>query len=137
MGNYRARRPGFLKGWQIQAAEYMFEGMQDKEIAGLLFKTDVNDPVALKRARQKLSSLRKNEKFQEYYKSIITEWSVHNVGKALSKLSEQIDSDKPWIANKAANDVLLHSKDLVKNAEDNTVVLRMECGVELGTPDEE
>ena len=135
MGNYKARRPGFLQGWQIQVADYLFRGANDEEIAKAVLKVPDDDPKAMRNAKYRLSKLRKDEKFIEYYRTLITEWSVHNVGKALNKLADQIDSDKPWIANKAANDVLLHSKQLVNNADDNSVVVKMEGTIELGSPD--
>lgn len=133
MGNYKSRRPGFLQGWQIVAADLMFRGFTDEEIGEKIWKTD-GDPKKVRNAKARLRNLRKDEKFQEYYRSIITEWTVHNIGKALNKLSEQIDSNLPWLSNKAANDVLVQSKPFLGN-DDNTVVVRLD-GIELGTPDD-
>ena len=135
MGNYRSRRPGFLQGWQINVAEMMFRGMTDDEIAKAQFNTG-DDERLLKNAKARLRNLRKNEHFQEYYRSLITEWSVHNVGRALNKLSEQIDATQPWLANKAANDVITQSKLFIAGADDNTVVVKVEGMPELGTPDD-
>ena len=136
MGNYKSRRPGFLQGWQMNVADMMFRGFTEEQIAKEQFGVADGDEKGMRNAKARLRNLRKNEKFIEYYRSIITEWSVHNVGKALLKLSEQVDSDKPWIANKAANDVLLQSKTFMNGNEDNTVVLKVEGMPELGSPDE-
>ncbi|MBP5248632.1 MAG: hypothetical protein J6Z46_01370 [Lachnospiraceae bacterium] len=111
----------------------MFRGFTDEEIGEKIWKTD-GDPKKVRNAKARLRNLRKDEKFQEYYRSIITEWTVHNIGKALNKLSEQIDSNLPWLSNKAANDVLVQSKPFLGN-DDNTVVVRLD-GIELGTPDD-
>ena len=135
MGNYRARRPGFLQGWQINAADMMFRGYTDEEMVRELWpqKTDVNQ---IRAAKQRLRNLRRDEKFQEYYRTLVQEWSVHHVGRALSRLSEQIDSNQPWLANKAANDVLTHSKQMITGMDDGTVVVKVEGMPELGTPED-
>jgi len=135
MGNYRARRPGFLQGWQINAADMMFRGYTDEEMVKELWpqKTEKNQIQA---AKQRLQRLRKDEKFQEYYRTLIQQWSIAHVGRALRKLSEQIDSNQPWLANKAANDVLQQSKALTSGVDDGTVVIKVEGMPELGTPDE-
>ncbi|MBP5474652.1 MAG: hypothetical protein J6X83_00080 [Methanomicrobium sp.] len=135
MGNFRCRRDGFLPGWQINVAEMMFRGFTDERIIDELWP---DTPKEKREGKRKvIRRLKKDEKFQEYYKSLVIEWSVHNVGKALNKLSEQVDSDKPWIANKAANDVLLHSKQFISDGEDKTVVVRFDSGIDLGEPEVE
>jgi hypothetical protein len=135
MGNYRARRPGFLLGWQINVADMMFRGLTDEEIVRNVWpqKTEKNQIAA---AKQRLRNLRKDEKFQEYYRSLVTEWSIHHVGRAFNKLSEQIDSNQPWLANKAANDVLTYSKQMISGVDDGTVVVKVEGMPELGVPDD-
>ena len=135
MGNYRARRPGFLQGWQINAADMMFRGFTDEQMVRELWpqKTEVGQ---IRAAKQRLRNLRKDEKFQEYYRTLVQEWSMHHVGRAFNKLSEQIDSDQPWLANKAANDVLTHSKQMITGMDDGTVVVKVEGMPELGTPDD-
>ena len=135
MGNYRSHRPGFLQGWQLNAADMMFRGYTDEEMVKELWPQK-ETPNQIRAAKQRLRNLRANEKFQEYYRTLIAEWSVHHVGRALSKLSEQIDSNQPWLANKAANDVLLQSKALTTGIDDGTVVVRVEGMPELGTPDD-
>ena len=137
MGNYRARRAGFLQAWQINVAEYTFQGYDDNAIAKFLWDIDGSDKRKLENAKQRLRRLRQNEKWQEYYRSILTEWSVHNVGKAFRKLSEQIDSNQPWLANKAANDVITLSKPVIQGNESNEIVVKVEGMPELGVPDEE
>ena len=136
MGNYKSRRPGFLQAWQINAADMMFRGLTDEEIVRELFNTG-DDEKKIYNGKARIRNLRKNEGFQEYYRSIITEWSLHNVGKALNRLSTQIDSPTEWLANKAANDVIQQSKAFINGSDENTVVLKVEGMPELGTPDDE
>lgn len=135
MGNYRARRPGFLQGWQINAADMMFRGYTDEQMVRELWPQKETDSQ-IRAAKQRLRNLRRDEKFQEYYRTLVTEWSVHHVGRALQKLSDQIDSNQPWLANKAANDVLLQSKQMMTGMDDGTLVVKVEGMPELGTPDE-
>lgn len=134
MGNYRARRENFLQGWQINVAEMMFRGMSDDEIVKEVWP-EKTEPNQIRNAKNRLRTLRKNEKFQEYYRSIITEWSVHNVGKALSKLASQMDDKNGWLANKACNDILNQSKNFT-GSDDNTVLVKVEGMPELGVPEE-
>lgn len=144
MGNYKARRPGFIEAWKILAAEYMFQGKPDKEIAELLWPvlTTMPKEEAAKKMqsyKRRLRELRKDSAFQEYYKSMITEWRVHTMGPALAKLKEQINSPEPWLANKAANDVLTRvGADPFTNGEESSAVtIRFEGMPELGSPDDE
>lgn len=123
-----------MKAWQINVADMMFRGMKDEDICVQQFGIDREDKDALAKGKRKLSNLRRNEKFQEYYKTIITEWTVHNVGKALVTIAEQMDDTNPWIRNKAANDILNQSKNFT-GIDNNAVVLKVESGIELGTPE--
>lgn len=135
MGNYRVRRPGMLQGWQITAAEMMFQGHTNEEIISAIWpKADTDGKRAAK--RKVLKKLTEDEVFQAYYRTIISEWTVHSVGPALRKLRSQIDSDKEWLANKAANDIIAQSKGLITGADDNTMVVKIEGMPELGTPEE-
>lgn len=135
MGNYNIRK-GVLQSWQVKAAEMMFRGMKDEEIVRELFRTG-DDEKKIRTGKDRLRRLRKNEDFQEYYRTIITEWSVHNVGRALNRLSTQIDDKNPWVANKAANDILNQSKKLTAGNDENSIVLKFEGMPELGEPGED
>lgn len=135
MGNYACRRDGYLLGWQINVADMMFRGYTDEQICKELWDIDKDDKQKLTNAKQKLRKLRRNEKFQEYYRSIITEWTVHNVGKALTTLASQMDNSNGWLANKACNDILAQSKNFT-GVDENTVVVKVEGMPELGTPDD-
>jgi len=133
MGYYNIRQNGMLQAWQINAAEMMFRGCTDEEIARELFKTG-NDEKKIRNGKDRLRRLRRNEKFQEYYRTIITEWSVHNVGRALSKIAQQIDDPSPWVANKAANDILNQSKRIITGNDENAISIKFEGMPELGEP---
>ena len=136
MGNYAVRR-GVLVGWEIDVAQMVFQGKENKDIAIAVLKANPEDKMDMNRKVNKVKRLLDTPKFQAYYKSMITEWTVHNVGRALKKLSEQIDHDQPWLANKAANDILQRvPKSMLTDEEENTVVVRVEGMPEIGSPDE-
>lgn len=146
MGNYKARRPGFLEGWKIDAANWMFQGFTDNQIAEKLdgeriaAATEYKKKAGLYKAwKDKLQRLRKDPKFQEYYRSIVTEWRVHNYGPALNVLTGQMKSDEPWLANKAANDVLnrIGNDPFSDNLEAGSVTIKFEGMPELGSPETE
>lgn len=86
--------------------------------------------------RDKLQRLRKDPKFQEYYQSIVTEWRVHSYGPALTVLTNQVKSDEPWLANKAANDVLnrIGNDPFATGSDASSVTIRFEGMPKLGTP---
>lgn len=138
MANYNAQKKDFLKSWQVNAAHYMFSGMTDNEIVVLVWPEVEGNDKKIKYKRQRLRNLREDPKFQEYYQTIIREWQVQNIGKALQTISGQLDAKQPWLANKAANDILQHSKEFMSAGDDsNTVVVKFEGGFELGSPDQE
>lgn len=141
MGNYRSRRPGFIEAWKIQAAELMFQGMIDEDIAKILWPLQfaVEDEDRLKKNRRnaltRLRMLRKEPKFQEYYNSLVTEWKVHSLGPALKALRGQVDQKKDlWLQNKAANDILNNTKELHQSKEENAITVKFEGMPELGVP---
>lgn len=137
MGKYTSRKAGYLTGWQMDAALYVFQGLSDKDIAKRIWNIPEEDERALKNAVARLRAARKKPEFMEYYRSLITEWTVHHTGKALEKIASQIGDQNGWLANKAANDVLTQSKLLLTGADDNTVLVKVEGMPVLGTPDDE
>ena len=123
-----------MLGWQMNVAQMIFQGYSDSEIIRTTWP-EKDSPGQIEGLRRKLRALKKDKDFQEYYKSLITEWSVHNVGKALTTLAKQMDDKNGWLANKACNDILTQSKAFTGNDE-NTVLVKVEGMPELGVPEE-
>ncbi len=74
--------------------------------------------------------------FLDYYNRYIMKvMGYHTFGKAVNKISEQIDDPNGWLANKAANDAIGLLKGPIAGVEDNTVTVRIEGMPELGEPD--
>lgn len=124
-----------MQGWQMNVAEMMFRGLTDKEIIKEIWP-EKTTKQQIENARRNLINLRKDEKFKEYYQTLIQQWSIHHVGPALATIAEQLRDKNHWLRNKAANDILNQSKTLMGNDE-NTVVVKVEGMPELGVPDDE
>lgn len=135
MGNYKCRQPGYLSALQICICEDTFQGKTDEWILENRYHVDWDDKKAVKNARAKLRTLRKNPKFQEYYNSIVTEFRVHGYGKAMHKLVELVDDNNPWLALQAAVNVISKTEKLVTGDEENAVTVKIEGLPELGAPD--
>lgn len=136
MGNYSCRRDKILVGWEIDVAQLVFQGKSNREIAVEVLQANVLDKNDLQKKIKRIKNLLESDKFQAYYKSMIKEWTIHNVGRALNKLSEQIDHSQPWLANKAANDILQRApKSMLTDEEEDTIKVVVEGAPVLGTPD--
>jgi hypothetical protein len=136
MGYTRNKRKGLLLAWQMTAAEYIFQGKTNQEIIDIMWPNCVTKGQRENKQKQ-LKKLVDNEAFMEYYQKMVNRWSAQSAGPAYEKLREQLNSEKEWLANKAANDIINHSKGLITGADDNTVVVKLEGMPELGVPDDE
>ena len=141
MGYYKCRQNPVLSAWQICACEYVFQGKDDEWICKQLLDvwTDKShtevDERKMKNAKGRLRRLKKTEAFLDYYNTIRTDFMVHNYGKAIRKLADQIDSSNEWLANKAANDVIAKAGKEITGDTENTINVRFEGLPELGSPD--
>ena len=137
MGNYSCRRDKLLVGWEIDVAQLVFQGKSNKEIAIEILNADPRDKNDMLKKTNRIKRLIDTDKFEDYYKSMIKEWTVHNVGRALNKLSEQVGHEAPWLANKAANDILQRApKSLLTDESESSVVVRVEGMPVMGVPEE-
>lgn len=135
MGYNRVRANSPLTAWQRVAAELSFAGMSDDEICHEIFPDTKSDAEKLKMRKKNLQKLMRSEAFAVYYQDLVSEWSAHNVGKALRTISDNMNDRSAWMRNTAANDVLRISQKWLTGTDENTVVLRVEGMPELGTPD--
>ena len=138
MANYTNRNGKLLAGWQIDVAMLVFRGWSNEQIAIEVLDANPDDPEDLKNKKNKIRRLTQTNNFVEFYKQMIRSWMIQNAGKALNKLAEQVDSDAPWLANKAANDVLQRiPKSMLTDEDESTIKIVVEGAPELGTPDSE
>ena len=133
--NYKTGRKDLLQAWQMTVAELMFQGYNNEEIIAAVWP-NADTKCKKESKRRMLRKLPESEPFMDYYRSIINRWGIQCLGPAYKKIREQLDSDKEWLANKAANDIINQSKGIVTGADENTVVVKLEGMPELGSPDE-
>ena len=80
---------------------------------------------------------RKLPEYETVWKDEIKNVLIAASGKAYRKLAAQIDADdQPWLANKAANDILNHGKQMIFGADENTVTVHVAGMPEIGSPDQ-
>ena len=136
MGYYKCRRPGYMSARQILICEAVFQGKSNDWIYKNIFFVKDGDDRARKNASSQLSAAKRNPKFIEYYNSMVTEFRVHNYGKAMHKLSELVDDPNPWVAIQASNSMLNHTEKAVVGEEEKTITIKVEGMPALGTPEE-
>lgn len=134
MGNYKCRRPGYLSARQLSAVEAVFQGKSNEWIIENVFRGRKDDKASWKKARDAFNKTKASPRFEEYYNSMVTEFRVHNYGKAMSKISELVDSDNPWVALQAANSMVNHTEGAVVSPEENAVTVKIEGLPTLGEP---
>jgi len=124
-----------MSAFQISVCEAVFQGRKNTWIYEHLYHADPNDHKSVLSAANKLRALKQNPKFQEYYNSMVTEFRVHNYGKAMHKLSDMIDDNNPWVAMQASNIVLNHTERAVVGKEESAVTVKIEGLPTLGVPE--
>jgi len=139
MGYYNVRK-NVLTAWQILLCNLVFQGYDDDYIAektGNIWNEDGSvNKQKLGRIKTRNTKFMKTDQFLEYYRSIVTEYYIHNFGKAVRKIHEQVDSNIPWLANKAANDVLTRFGDVIMGKDENAITVKIEGMPEIGTPND-
>lgn len=117
-------------------------GYSTREIIKELYHMEeADDPKAFHNYECKLSRYRRYPDFMEVFKDEIAKViSPKLLGKGVRVLSDQMDSKEPWLANKAANDIVAFTSKRLFAEEDNAVTIQFAEGAgmpEIGTPDGE
>lgn len=106
-----------------------------KEVFGIDLDTSPENDIH--NADAKMSRWRKRPEFETVWKDEIRNILIASTGRAYRRLNAQIDADdQPWLANKAANDVLNHGKQMIFGADENTVTVHVAGMPEIGSPDQ-
>ena len=80
---------------------------------------------------------RKLPEYETIWKDEIRNVVIASTSKAYRRLNAQIDDEQqPWLANKAANDILNHGKQMIFGADENTVTVHVAGMPEIGSPDQ-
>ena len=124
-----------------KCAKIMAEGGNAYEIMVRFFSDRIMDEVGEIDKRKEAKYLRRverwlaSDRYKAIYKECLLRWAMPANMKAQNLLETQLESDQPWLANKAANDIISIYNREMKGGEDGTVTIRIEGMPELGTPD--
>ena len=131
-----------MTDWLLcRVAKYVGEGYNVREITERIFSAQIMDadgeidPRKLSKYERKISQWMVTDKFKMIYKEMLIRWAMPANMKAQNVLESQLESNQPWLANKAANDIIgIYNREM-KGGDDGTVTIRIEGMPELGTPD--
>jgi len=129
-----------LRTVEIQLLNLLMDGFTTEEAAMLIYDCrDDKDPCKTdedkkRKAIFKCQHMLRNESLIEEYNRRVKQMMLGPVTRANRVLTKQLDDENGWLANKAANDILV--KYGPKNVEEeNTITVKVEGLPELGTPD--
>ena len=98
----------------------------------------VTDPVKKNAAESKMDRWRHRDDKQAIWDDETKNRVLRNVSRAIGRLEAQIDHNKPWVANKAANDYIGLAKTVgIFQNEEKAVHVKIEGLPDLGSPDDE
>lgn len=124
---------------QVKFIRMAARGCSRPEILKECFDVDLDTATEqeIHRADSKMSRIRKRPEYMEIWKDEIKQMLIASTSKAYKRLNAQIDDDQqPWLANKAANDILNHGKQMIFGADENTVTVHVAGMPEIGSPDQ-
>jgi len=129
-----------MKRKRLMAARMLADGYSLTKIASVLWnvtKPDGNtDKGKLDSALVQLRKWRRMPEFTELYRETLREMTEPACGKAMKRITEQVDDENPWIAQNAAREVLTRFLPIVMGEDDKTITIKVEGMPELGTPEE-
>lgn len=129
-----------LKKKHVAAAQLLAEGFSTTEIAAAMFNVTTpdggTDKKKLANALSQVRKWRKEPEFIALYRDTLREMTEPACGKAVKKITEQVDDENPWIAQNAAREVLTRFLPIVMGEDDKTITIKVEGVPELGTPEE-
>ena len=89
-------------------------------------------------ADQQMHRWRQHPEYDAIWKDEVRKMLYGTTGEALRVIRSQLrDAEKPWLANKAANDVLNYGKSQIFGDEERTINVQVSGLPDLGEPDPE
>lgn len=112
-------------------------GEPHSQILQEIFHVDPGDTPAKLKAEQKMCRWRHRPDADAIWQDELKATVRRRVPAAVQRINTQVDADKDWLANKAANDVLLLAAKVgVIKSEDTALQVQITGMPEIGTPDE-
>ena len=97
----------------------------------------VTDPVKKNAAESKMARWRKRPDAKAIWDDEIGSTVRRRLPGALSRILQQIDGSNDWLANKAANDIVVLAKTLgIVKSDETAMKVQIEGLPDLGSPDE-
>lgn len=126
---------------QMQVLCMRRDGKSLDDIVKICFNVLAEDGVhkdeeKVKKAKAQIRKWYRDPKINEAFRSLLQEKLMEFYGPAVAKIGEQIGSDKPWVANKAANDIIRECNTLMAREAGNEMVVKVEGMPVIGVPDE-
>ena len=90
-----------------------------------------------RKKRNALKTLRlwkKKPEFTELYRALLREMAMPAYGKALNRITKQIDDPNPWIAQGAAREALTRFGPAIMGENENEITIKVEGMPVLGMP---
>ena len=114
-------------------------GCSRAEILKTVFNLDESSPENdIHNADCKMSRWRHREDAKPIWDDEVRNVIRQCIPRAVSRISQQIDSKEGWLANKAANDVVNLAKTTsVFQSDDKSVTVKIEGMPEIGSPDDD
>lgn len=117
---------------QTMAAQLLADGKTEDDVLLALYGT--LDSKAKTQKRRILRKWMSDPKFAECYRAVVGQLAMPAYGKALYRITAQIDDSNPWVAQGAAREVLTRFGTAIMGSEDKEVVVRIEGAPVLGVP---
>ena len=124
-----------MNGKQHIAAAMEAQGKSDDEILLVCFG-EAKNAVEKNRQKRQLKKWRELDEYQDAYRRTVRAIAGSVYGKALAKISEQIDSDNPWVAQNAAREILSRYGEILMGKEDKSITVKIDGMPTLGTPED-
>ena len=120
------------------ACTMLAQGADETEVMMAIWNFDYKNASSGERHTytKKLNAIKRKPEFAEAFKAHVRAQVYEPYGKAMKRLTKQIDSKNEWVQNKAANDVLTRFGHFVDGTDNKEVVIRVEGAPVMGSPKE-
>jgi len=122
---------------QVHAAQLLARGYSEEDVMSVVFFINSEStPIQKREARRQLHKWYDIPGFGDCYRNEVKRLMFSSYGRAVCKIDQQIDNKNDWLANKAANDILSRATGIIMGEEDKKIVVQIDNGPEIGTPDD-
>lgn len=129
-----------MKKKHMTAARMMADGYSLTQIASVLWNVSNSngntDKTKLASAITQLRDWRRQPEFIALYRETLMEMTEPVCGRAIKRITEQVDDENPWIAQNASREVLTRFLPMVMGEDDKTITIKVEGMPEMGSPEE-